>query len=183
MPSIWIMAAGAGGLIVLLAVIAMIAGGARKKPKARAKRTKAAPAPAEVAGGPASSSMFVSYAHDDALQVGPVVAAVERAGRPVWIDKSGLTGGQNWAGEIVRAIKDARGVMVLCSPAAFASDHVKREVYLADRYQKPLLPVFLEPAAPPEDFEYFFAGIQWIDLHAIPESDRAAAIKRALAAV
>jgi hypothetical protein len=127
--------------------------------------------------------MFVSYAHDDALQVGPVVAAVERAGRPVWIDKSGLAGGQNWAGEIVRAIKDARGVMVLCSTAAFASDHVKREVYLADRYQKPLLPVFLEPAAPPEDFEYFFAGIQWIDLHSIPEPDRAAAIKRALAAV
>jgi hypothetical protein len=127
-------------------------------------------------GGP----VFVSYAHDDAVAVGPVVAAVERAGRPVWIDKTDINAGAGWAGEIVRAIRGAEGVMVVCTPAAFRSDHVKREVYLADRYQKPLMPVMLAPANLPEDFEYFFAGVQWLELHRIPEAERAAAIKHAL---
>ena len=30
----------------------------------------------------------------------------------------------------------------MCSKAAFESDHVKREVYLADRYRKKLVPVY-----------------------------------------
>jgi hypothetical protein len=74
-------------------------------------------------------------------------------------------------------------VMVMCSPSAFESDHIKREVYLADRYKKPMLPVFIADAKPPEDFEYFFAGVQWLELFKLPEADRAAAIGKALAAV
>lgn len=71
----------------------------------------------------------------------------------------------------------------MCSPRAFESDHIKREVYLADRYKKPMLPVFIADARPPEDFEYFFAGLKGLDLYRIQESDRPNAIVRALAAV
>ncbi|HVY84234.1 MAG TPA: TIR domain-containing protein, partial [Caulobacterales bacterium] len=87
-----------------------------------------------------------------------------------------------WAGEIVRAIRGAKGVIVMCSSAAFESDHVKREVYLADRYKKPLVPVFIEDAKPPEDFEYFFAGVQWLKLFETPEPERPAAVLRLLEA-
>ena len=108
---------------------------------------------------------------------------VEACGRGVWIDKGGIAAGEGWAGEIVRAIKAAGGVMVMCSSRAFESDHVKREIYLADRYRKPMLPVFLEDAQPPEDFEYFFAGVQWLELFRLPEAERAGAVERALSAV
>ena len=146
----------------------------------------AAPAPmaeAEEAAKPNSSALFVSYAHADSPSVTPVVEAVKHEGREVWMDKEGIQAGNSWAGEIVRAIKGAHGVMVMCSPHAFESDHVKREVYLADRYKKPMLPVFIEPADLPEDFEYFFANVQWLELHKTPEADRAAAIAKAVAAV
>ena len=102
------------------------------------------------------------------------------AGRAVWIDKGGINPGENWAGEIVRGIKGAKGVMVMCSPSAFESDHIKREVYLADRYKKPLLPVFIEDAKPPEDFEYFFAGVQMLKLFETPEAERPQALAQAL---
>ena len=127
--------------------------------------------------------MFISYAHADNAAVEPVVSAVKDAGRDVWIDKGGINPGDNWAGEIVRGIKGAKGVMVLCSPSAFESDHIKREVYLADRYKKPMLPVFVADAQSPEDFEYLFAGVQWLELFKLPEADRSAAIGKALAAV
>ncbi len=138
----------------------------------------AAPPPA-----PPPSVVFISYAHADNSAVEPVVSAVKEAGRDVWIDKGGIDPGQNWAGEIVRGIKSAKGVMVMCSPKAFESDHIKREVYLADRYKKPMLPVFIADAQPPEDFEYFFAGVQWLELFKLPEADRSAAIGKALSAV
>ena len=180
----WPLLGAAGlGLVIAIVVLMIMFGGGKKKRAAPPKAKKLAEEAAPPADPALSAAMFVSYANDDALQVAPVVAAVERAGRQVWIDKSALHGGESWAGESVRAIKSARGVMVLCSPAAFASDHVKREVYLADRYRKPLLPVFLTPADMPEDFEYFFAGVQWLDLSRLPEGERAAAIKRALASV
>lgn len=141
----------------------------------------------ENASAPAAESsptaVFISYSHADDAAVGPVVKVVEANGRTVWIDKTGIHTGDGWAGEIVRAIKDAKGMMVMCSKHAFESDHIKREVYLADKYKKPMAPVFLEAAQPPEDFEYFFASVQWLELYKLPEGEREAAIGRALAAV
>jgi hypothetical protein len=174
------------GLLLLLIVIAQAARPPvrvkAKKAEAPAPATEAAPA-AEFAAPKSAATLFISYAHADNAAVTPVVDVVKANGRDVWIDKTGLQTGDSWAGEIVRAIKGAGGIMVMCSKHAFESDHVKRELYLADRYKKPLAPVFLEAAQPPEDFEYFFAGVQWLELYKLPEADRPAAIGRALSAV
>lgn len=124
--------------------------------------------------------LFVSYARLDTEAVSPVVDIVQDNGYQVWIDRGEITPGENWAGEIVRGIKSSNGVMIMCSPNAFQSDHIKREVYLADRYGKPMLPIYLEPAEAPEDFEYFFAGIQYLDLHAISGGARDLAIQQAM---
>jgi hypothetical protein len=173
------------GLLLLLIVLAQslplysaarrTLSGKRAAPVPAAEAVVAAPTPA--------AALFISYAHADDAAVTPVVDAVRANGREVWIDKSGIQTGDRWAGEIVRAIKSAGGIMVMCSQRAFESDHVKREIYLADRYKKPMAPVFLEAAQPPEDFEYFFAGVQWLELYKLPEADRPAAIGRALGAV
>lgn len=135
----------------------------------------AAPAP----GAPSGPATFISYAHADAGAVLPVVDQVAAGGKAVWIDRAGIQAGDGWAGEIVRAIKAAEGVVVMCSSRAFESDHVRREVYLADRYKKRLLPVFLEAAAAPEDFEYFFADVQQLKLFETPEGERARALAQA----
>ncbi|HEV7694200.1 MAG TPA: toll/interleukin-1 receptor domain-containing protein [Hyphomonadaceae bacterium] len=149
----------------------------------QAEAPAAAPAPAPPAAEPTPAALFISYSHADNAAVEPVVRAVQENGRVVWIDKTGIQTGDGWAGEIVRAIKSAKGIMVMCSKHAFESDHVKREVYLADRYKKPLSPVFIEDAKPPEDFEYFFASVQWLELWKLPEAERRAAIGKALEAV
>ena len=108
---------------------------------------------------------------------------VRGAGRKVWIDKGGIEPGENWADEIVRGINGSAGVMVMCSPKAFESDHFKREVYLSGRYKKPVLPVFIAETQAPEDFEYFFAGVKWLELFKLAEADRPAAIVKALLVV
>ncbi len=181
--------AAAIAIVIGILLVLMVLSAGRSRPKRKPqKRAEAAPAAAAVASTPAqprsaSATLFISYAHADNAAVTPVVEVVKENGREVWIDKTGLQTGDSWAGEIVRAIKSAGGIMVMCSQRAFESDHVKRELYLADRYKKPLAPVFLEAAQPPEDLEYFFAGVQWLELYKLPEGERKAAIGRALAAV
>jgi hypothetical protein len=129
---------------------------------------------------PAPAQVFISYARVNTASVSPLAKAIAENGRKVWIDTAEIGGGDGWAGEIVRAIKGAAHVVVMCSTAAFESDHVKREVYLADRYKKRLLPVYLEAAEPPEDFEYFFAGVQPVALATLAEPERPAAVLKAL---
>jgi hypothetical protein len=177
----WI--AGAAIALALLAIVLVIT----RKPRHAGtavveKKAEEAPASAQPAPAP-SDAVFVSYARANAPIVLPICEAVKKEGNQLWLDQDGIGAGEGWAGEIVRAIRTVRGVAVMCSQAAFESDHVKREIYLADRYKKRLLPVFIEDARPPEDFEYFFAGVQWLKLHETPEQERGQAMARALAAV
>lgn len=129
---------------------------------------------------PVGDAVFVSYARANQGAVLPVINAVKQLGKRFWLDQQGIAAGEGWAGEIVRAIKASPRVVVMCSQAAFESDHVKREIYLADRYQKRLVPVFIEQADPPEDFEYFFAGVQMLKLFETPEAERPQALAQAL---
>ena len=151
-------------------------------PRARAG-SKAASPPMQAEAEPAQThTLFVSYARANEKDVLPVIEAAKAEGRNFWLDQNVIAAGQGWAGEIVRAIRTAGGVVVMCSKAAFESDHVKREIYLADRYRKKLTPVFIEQADPPEDFEYFFAGVQQLRLFETPEAERPQALIRALGA-
>jgi hypothetical protein len=161
---------------IALTVAILIFAVARVVLKARpAARREPAPAPKP------GNAVFVSYARANETLVLPVIEAAKRLGRKFWLDqKGGVGAGDGWAGEIVRAIRGSTGVVVMCSNAAFESDHVKREVYLADRYKKKLAPVFIEAAEPPEDFEYFFAGVQPLRLFETPEAERPEALIRVL---
>ncbi len=158
---------------VLIFAVARLA--LKRRAPARADQVEPAPKP--------GNAVFVSYARANEGVVLPVIAEAKKAGRKFWVDqKGGVGAGDGWAGEIVRAIRGSAGVVVMCSKAAFESDHVKREVYLADRYKKRLAPVFIEAAEPPEDFEYFFAGVQPLRLFETPEAERPEALIRALGA-
>ncbi|MEQ1617980.1 MAG: toll/interleukin-1 receptor domain-containing protein [Terricaulis sp.] len=172
----------AGAIALALIVLAWVASravlGVRRRPPVR----EPAPTSATAAPPPQADAVFVSYARVNKALVFPVIEAAQREGRKFWLDQQGIAAGDGWAGEIVRAIKSAAGVMVMCSKAAFESDHVKREIYLADRYRKRLFPVFVESAEPPEDFEYFFAGVQPLKLFETPETERSQAIARVLGA-
>ena len=173
----WGFAAAIGVMLVVFAWVA-----ARLVLGALGERRGASwPAPAPASEAPAApGSVFVSYARANQAVVLPVIEAAQRDGRKFWLDQQGINTGDGWAGEIVRAIKSSAGVMVMCSKAAFESDHVKREIYLADRYHKRLAPVYIELAETPEDFEYFFAGVQSLNLFETPEAERGQAIKAVL---
>jgi len=174
----WLFLAAIMATLLVFAVIA-----ARLfTPPARSRKSRDATSVVRPTESRLSDAVFVSYARANAKDVLPVIEAAKAQGRDFWIDQKGIAAGQSWAGEIVRAIRTAGGVVVMCSKAAFESDHVKREIYLADRYRKKLTPVFIESAEPPEDFEYFFAGVQQLRLFDMPKAERPQALLSALGA-
>ncbi|MDI1284224.1 MAG: toll/interleukin-1 receptor domain-containing protein [Reyranella sp.] len=156
-------AAGAGVAAVLAILFVLIR---RRRPAA----------PAEIVAVPAvvpttapavalplavlGESLFVSYAHHDRLRVDPLVLEIEGMGRTVWIDRTGMTGGPGWAGQIARAIKGSRAVVLMASPSAYASDQVVRELYLAMGSKKIIVPIELEPADLPDELAYILAPFQ-----------------------
>lgn len=110
---------------------------------------------------PHESALFVSYSRDDGPEVTNLVAALEQSGLSTWLDTRRV-GGERFAGPIVQAIRGARACAFMCSASAYSSDHVVRELYLADKYRKPMIPVELEPGPPAADFEYFFSGLAFV---------------------
>ena len=129
----------------------------------------------------ATAPVFVSYSRQNGEIVYALVAEVEAAGRSVWIDREEIEAGGNWAGMIVRAIRGADTFCLMCSAEAFQSDNVRREIYIADKYKRKLLPVRLDSAEMPEDFEYFLIDRQWLDLTGIAPEERASRLAAILA--
>ncbi|MEM9179158.1 MAG: toll/interleukin-1 receptor domain-containing protein [Pseudomonadota bacterium] len=186
-PVAWAVIAGLVGLILLLFLF-----GRRKRPVSDAPSIEAEPEEPEAPVAPdepvapsapildGGHDAFVSYSHANAETVLPIVQSIEADGITVWIDRDEMRAGQNWAGQIVRAIKSADRFCLMCSAQAFESDHVRREVYLADKYGKKMVPIRLDATEMPEDIEYFLIGRQWIDLFEVAEEDRMKAIKTLL---
>ncbi len=123
------------------------------------------------ANGPdAEHQIFISYARQDAERVLAIAHMLEEQGATVWRDADRILGGQYYGEQIVHAIAHSKVVMLMCSPQAFQSDNVHREVLLTwDHYHRRYLPVWICPATEiPDRFRYCLAGCQWIDAHSQP---------------
>jgi CheY-like chemotaxis protein len=110
-----------------------------------------------------SRYVFISYASVDARRVYPIAESLEATGVRVWIDRSEIAGGANYGPYIVQGIRDSAVVLVACSAASMRSRNVKQEIQLAWKYQRPYLPLLLEPVAFPDDVTYWLEGWQWIE--------------------
>ena len=124
--------------------------------------------------------LFVSYSHKDRGRVEPIVSAIEEMGQRVWMDRTDITGQTGWAGQIVRAIRECRAVVLMASPNSYSSDQVVRELYLAMNHKKTIVPIEIEPAEMPDELQYILAPFQH---HRLSAGETRAVLGRALAAV
>jgi hypothetical protein len=92
----------------------------------------------------AKSSVFISYAHENARIVSAVVERIERAGYSVWYDRD-IKVSSVWTDEIAGAIDGCEVVVVFLSRESVASLFVQSEIEYAFRRQKKIVPVYLDP--------------------------------------
>jgi serine phosphatase RsbU (regulator of sigma subunit) len=106
--------------------------------------------------------LFASYAHADDAVVFPELLRLHEAGYRVWYDE-GIDPAEEWPQSISQALLTSQLVVVFLSPRALASKWVRREIGLAVRREKQLLPVYLEPLALPDDLEFQIGHVQAIN--------------------
>jgi TIR domain-containing protein len=133
-------------------------GGGERATGAAAAATEALRAPSGAA------DVFISYTSQDAAVADAVVGALERAGVKCWIAPRDVVPGALYADEIVRAINEAKVVVLVLSEAAAASSHVGKEIERASSKRRRIVALRTDAASLPRAFEYFLSESHWIDV-------------------
>jgi TolB-like protein/Tfp pilus assembly protein PilF len=110
---------------------------------------------------------FVSYASQDAAVANSIVESLESRGVKCWMAPRDVKPGAQYADAIVRAINEAKAVVLVMSAGAVASAHVCREVERAASKRKPIIAFKIDAAPLSAALEYFLSQSQWIDVPAL----------------
>jgi len=121
------------------------------------------PGPVTSADQQASRNVFVSYATADRKDALSVCDAIERRGAQCWISTRDVPPGENYQEAIVRALREARAMVLVFSEAANNSDEIKKELSLASRYHVPVMALRMEDVEPSDAFAYELSTRQWVD--------------------
>jgi TIR domain len=116
-------------------------------------------------------SVFVSYSHDDAVLVTPVVKLLRLNEALVFQDLDSIELGKKWREQIGRALAEAHLVVVFWCVHSSVSSEVESEYKSALQTGKDLLPVLLDATPLPADLSEF----QWIDFRGTVGANHAAA--------
>ena len=108
--------------------------------------------------------IFISYSSKDQKSAEAICTAIENRGFSCWISSRDIGPGENFQSQIVRAIRNARIMVLVFSSNANNSEEIKKELVLAGQSQLVVIPVRVEDVAPDDAFAYEFATRQWIDV-------------------
>lgn len=114
------------------------------------------------------ADIFISHANEDADVAKDICAALEASGVTCWIAPRDIVAGADYRSEILRGVGESAALLLLYSPAASRSEHVAREVSLADEGDKPIFPLRIDTHELEGPLRYVLQGKQWVDFRADP---------------
>ena len=114
--------------------------------------------------------VFLSHSHADAPLAAKVTEALRTRGLDVWDPDAQLLPGDNWAAEIARALEQSQAMVVLLTPQAVQSKHVKREIEYAigsKSYSHRLIPVVVGDRSriPENEIPWIVRRLPWLRLN------------------
>jgi serine/threonine-protein kinase len=111
---------------------------------------------------PAFIDLFLSYNRRDTDTMRPVRETLRATGLTVWTDEGLETGTPSWRAAIEEAIRQAKAMVVLLSPAAKASVWVDNEVAYAQALDKPVFPILVAGDVA-DAVPINLIGVHWLD--------------------
>ena len=107
--------------------------------------------------------LFISYSSQNKAAADAVCTSLERRGIRCWIAPRDVPPGEVWSGRLVRAIAQARVLVLILSDGANRSEQVLREVAEAAERKMPIVSFRIEDVKPSEDLRYFVLLRQWLE--------------------
>ena len=105
--------------------------------------------------------IFVSYRRSDRELVASVVKRLEARGVAVWYDAE-IEGGADWREVIVEALSNSDMLAIFFSEDANNSRQLKKELAVADKLNKAVVPILIEDTQPRGAYLYELADRNWI---------------------
>jgi hypothetical protein len=109
------------------------------------------------------NDVFISYRRKDIEFVTQLDQELTNRGVSAWFDKESIEVADHWRTSIAEGIRDCKVFVLVLSPDAVESVNIRKEVDLAERHGKKIIPLMWRQTDIPVAFEYALAGIQWID--------------------
>jgi len=128
----------------------------------------------------AAAPLFISYASQDVEVANAICQSLESQGIPCWMAPRDVKPGAQYADAIVRAINDAKAIVLVMSASAVASAHVGREIERAASKRKPIIAFRVDAAPLSAALEYFLSQSQWIDVPALGRKAASAKLAEAV---
>jgi hypothetical protein len=109
------------------------------------------------------SHLFISHSTKDGADFArQLVEALEVVGLRCWVAPRDVKAGTDYPAQIVSAIRESRGLVLVLTAEANASPGVIREVELADKQGKQMVPLLVGGTRPSDGLTYFLSIRQQI---------------------
>lgn len=113
--------------------------------------------------------VFISYSRKDSDAAKGVCDTLNKMNIPYWIDFDGVYSGANYKEMIVKAISSSKILLFLSSENSNKSDNVAKEVSIAAKYGKVIIPVRLDSSPMNPKMVYDLTAIDFVDLFSFEE--------------
>ena len=117
-----------------------------------------------------TAKIFISFASKDVKVAQTLCAALESRGIHCWISARDIQPGENFQVSIVRALRQAKIMLLVFTHNSNSSEEMTKELALASQQKLIVIPLRVEDVTPGDAFAYEFATRQWIDVFADWES-------------
>lgn len=107
--------------------------------------------------------VFISYSRHDTNVVNEFVERLESEGFSVWIDRDGIESGDAFKRIILQAIKHSAVVLFFSSQFSNQSGWTAKEIGVAVKYMKPVIPILLDGFNFNEEVEFDLINLDFID--------------------
>jgi tetratricopeptide (TPR) repeat protein len=128
-------------------------------------------------------NLFLSYSSHDEDTAFQVRGWLDERDLRCWIAPKGISPGEIWADQIVRALRTSEVLLLLLSEHCIRSQHTFREVVLADQYGLEIIPIRISNTDLTDAWNYFLCDRQWRDAVEPPLESHMAAVAEAVRTV
>lgn len=107
--------------------------------------------------------VFISYSRKDKAIVDEIRQLLDADSITYWLDTEKNRMGSEFMGDIVDAIEKSDLVLFISSVNSNASYNIAKEISIADKFKKTILPVRIDDAPYSSVIEYDLIGVDYID--------------------
>jgi hypothetical protein len=107
--------------------------------------------------------VFISHSSKDKVMADAICAGLEARGIRCWIAPRDVQPGQNYAGQLYKAIEKCKVFLVVLTGNSLLSTHILKEVELAVQSGNAILPFRVQDVPLTDDLKYYLGNVHWLD--------------------